>query len=425
MYRRSVAQDELNDIIESAKTNSSNNPSGLFDGGFSIIDEDSRRYLIKVVNDIAGARSTSELKQAYLAYTYLGLSCGVSINDIITGLYSNKHKNYALGLDPGEWVKDMLNNAGLLRFTSTKKEVKSMVAANTITLRHKNGSGVGVTLKHKPFTNIIHFGQNATDSMEMFLDDDNEEMIGHVNEPKKKPETKQTETKTDKKPEPEKSVDINPAAAAHTMPGAGVQQPHLVNGGPLGVRFDAAKFFNGSRKPVTTDVNLNITKVQNANPVVEVKPPLTILQQQVIAGRDKLYAPPSEKKWKSNPMDAKLLEADSETKAKVVSNHVKMLAPRDVDEDDFDDFISFLTSDKFKTKLTEFKSKCEPNNPHLVELELEKYIRPADKEANKYDIVFRVETETGRNLIIMYKLAGTNKKGNKKGKIHNSVFFLD
>jgi hypothetical protein len=50
---------EFQDKLSVAKSKASDNPSGLFDGGFRIIDDDSRKYLNKIVSDIGAASNTN------------------------------------------------------------------------------------------------------------------------------------------------------------------------------------------------------------------------------------------------------------------------------------------------------------------------------------------------------------------------------
>lgn len=449
MYPLNMTIGEFHDKLSVAKSKASDNPSGLFDGGFRIIDNDSKRFLNKVVSDIGAASNTNEIKQAYLAYLYLGLSCNVSVEDILAGLYSNSVKNRALGIDPGKWMEAMLDNTGMI-YGSHTKEVNNtmMTAAKKLTLV-KKGSGVKVTLNKQRdgYSNLRNFvtGSINTDDIEPFLNEEYDDMIGEETQKtsaNKPATTEQEVAQVEKKPE---KKDMHFASAANTL--GGYQQdpvpmvrPGFNTAGPNDIKFDANKFFRGSNKPRTVEANIPVkvydpqqqymrpeqvaqpqyqyavpTPQPVANPAVIQQP-----QQTLRAHQNQV----SDKAWISNPMNADLVNVDDTIKVKVIANHVKFLNPRDLDEESVNEFIRFITGSRFKSEMQKHGAKNPVDNPHIVEVPLEAYLRPGNE--GKYDIAFKTETTSGRDLIILYHMEGVkNRKGKNKARVHYSAFFLN
>jgi hypothetical protein len=373
----------------------------------------------------------------------------VSVEDILAGLYSNSVKNRALGIDPGKWMEAMLDNTGMI-YGSHTKEVNNtmMTAAKKLTLV-KRGSRSRVTLKQAgSYSNLrsnLRVGNLNTDDIEPFLNEEYDDMIGEETQKTSasKTTTEQVPQQPEKKPE---KKDIHSASAANTIGYPQVPGPMVRAGfntaGPNDIKFDPNKFFRGSNKPRTVEANIpvkvydpqqqymrpeQVSQPQyqyNPVPVPQVANPTVVQQPQVQQPLRAHQNQVSDKAWISNPMNADLVNADDTTKVKVIANHVKFLNPRDLDEESVNEFIRFITGSRFKTEMQKHGAKNPVDNPHIVEVPLEAYLRPGNE--GKYDIAFKTETTSGRDLIILYHMEGIkNRKGKNKARVHYSAFFLN
>ena len=468
MYRLTMSSNDLQNLMDSAKENSLDGASGLFGGYFSVIDEDSRKHLVEIVNDIGGASNSSELKQAYMAYMYLGLACGVPMIDIMSGIYSNSQKNFNLGFDPDEWFTSILDAAGMIHYAHHKqvKEVTPMAAANMLIGHKSTGGCVPMRITHKDdldgILSVFHEAMSSVknsfiglgaDDVEMFVDDEYYDMIGDespkasrtqpetvIRKPKGKLVDKQTKAEKQLKGQNDQKAsaaskelnnngsqnattaevtEIVPNAAANTMT---VAPPTKDNAGPSAGRMDFSKFFTTRPSgPKEQRATLNINTIPQEKQ-------LTFVQQQYLKAQqnphqDMIQAkvPVAGTEWVSNPMDDTLLTKDMETKIKVVKDHVHWIPPKEITEYELNSFITFLTGERFKSETAKKNVVHGGNNPHLTEVPIEPYMRPGNE--GKYDTAFKMETSSGQDLIILYSMAGTTKRGGKH-RNHGSAFFL-
>jgi hypothetical protein len=346
-------------------------------------------------------------------------------------------------------MEAMLDNTGMI-YGSHTKEVNNtmMTAAKKLTLV-KKGSRSKVTLKQAgSYSNLrsnLRVGELNTDDIEPFLNEEYDDMIGEETQKTSasKPATEQVPQQPEKKPE---KKDIHSASAANTIGYPQVPGPMVRAGfntaGPNDIKFDPNKFFRGSNKPRTVEANIpvkvydpqqqymrpeQVSQPQyqyNPVPVPQVANPTVVQQPQVQQPLRAHQNQVSDKAWISNPMNADLVNADDTTKVKVIANHVKFLNPRDLDEESVNEFIRFITGSRFKTEMQKHGAKNPVDNPHIVEVPLEAYLRPGNE--GKYDIAFKTETTSGRDLIILYHMEGIkNRKGKNKARVHYSAFFLN